>query len=136
MDRTGGRQDGRSLVQRIDAVTGELLRSHRERSLARTRSRDLMRDYREVAAASPGLNGVEQYRAVLARQPGLDPNAIEQVIRGAEDSFAVWPIERPLKFRDVVQYLIVVDCLKANPAANGVRSRLTTIIAEEVPDEI
>lgn len=95
-----------------------------------------MRDYREVAAVSPGLHGVEQYRAVLARQPGLDPGAIEQVIRGAEDSFAIWPVERPLRFRDVVQYLIVVDCLKANPAAHGVRSRLTTIIAEEVPDEI
>jgi hypothetical protein len=117
-------------------VTGELLRSHRERSLARNRSRDLMRDYLNVAAASPGLHGVDQYRAVLARQPGLNPDAIEKVIRGAEDSFAIWPVERPLKFRDVVQYLIVVDCLKANPDTTGVRSRLTTIIAEEVPDEI
>jgi hypothetical protein len=117
-------------------MTGELLRSHRERSLARNRSRDLMRDYLNVAAASPGLHGVDQYRAVLARQPGLNPDAIEKVIRGAEDSFAIWPVERPLKFRDVVQYLIVVDCLKANPDTTGVRSRLTTIIAEEVPDEI
>ena len=136
MDRIGGRQDGKTLVQRIDAMTGELLRSHRERSLARHRSRDLMKDYLEVAAASPDLQGVDQYRAVLARQPGLDPSTIEKIIRGAEDSFAIWPVDRPLKFRDVVQYLIVVDCLKAHPAANGVRSRLTTIIAEEVPDEI
>jgi len=132
----GDGQRGKTLVERIDAVTGALLRSHRERSIARHKSRDLLRVYRDVQVASPELHGVEQYRAVLAQETGLEPRAVEKIIRGAEDSFASWPVERPLKFRDVVQYVVVVDCLKANPEAKGVRSRLTTIISEEIPGEI
>jgi hypothetical protein len=118
------------------AITHDVLRTWRERVQARRASRESLRLYREVAASFPELTAVSRYREVVARQTGLDDAGVRVIIAGAESSFASWPVERPLKFRDVVQYLVVHQCLKADPAALGIRSRLTTIIAEEIPNEL
>jgi hypothetical protein len=119
-----------------DVLAVAVPRSWRERVLARQTSRESLRVYREVEEAHPELTGPTRYKAVVARQTGLDEADVETILERAEMSFASWPVERPLKFRDVVQYLVVHQHLNANPAALGVCSRLTTIIAEEIPQEL
>ena len=119
----------------FDAIAPEIYRTWRERSVARQTSRALRQLYLEVESTRPELTGVTRYREVIARQTGLDDAQVRRIIARAETSFANWPVERPLKFRDVVQYLVVCQCLEADPRALGTRSRLTTIIAEEIPNE-
>ena len=113
-----------------------VLGSWRERRVARRASVESLRFYRELEAAHPGRSAASRYEAVVARRTGLDCAGVRQVLRRAEDSFASWPVERPLRLRDVVQYLVVHECLAADPSAVGTRSRLTTIIAEVIPRDL
>jgi len=120
----------------IEEMGGSIVRTWRERATARQVSRESMRIYREVEESLPELNGVSRYHEIVARQTGLDEARVRELLESAEVSFASWPVERPLRFRDVVQYIVAVQCLKADVTAHGVRSRLTTIIAEEIPGEL
>jgi hypothetical protein len=106
----------------------------RERQIARTASVESLKIYREVAATQPDLTGLARYEEVVARLKSVDAASARRVIRSAEDSFASWPVERPLKFRDVVEYLVVSECLESIPDALGTRSKLSTIVASMIPD--
>ena len=108
----------------------------RERRLARRTSVESLRLYRELEAARPELPAIVRYEEVVARRTGLDGDGVRRVLKRAEDSFAAWPVERPLKFRDVVQYLVIHECLNAEPSIVGTRTRLTTIIAEVIPKDL
>jgi hypothetical protein len=127
-----GNEPGR----RFAAFAREFLRTRREKVLARQTSRDLLRVYHEIHSAQPELSGVARYQKVVARQTGLDESGVRRILESAENSFASWPVERPLNFRDVVQYLVAHACLDADPAATGIRARLATIVAEEIPPDL
>jgi hypothetical protein len=120
----------------IDGLAGEMVRTWRERVTARQISREALRIYREVEESSPEMSGVTRYREIVSRQTGLDENGVSEILERAQSSFAAWPVERPLKFRDVVQYIVAHRCLNADASVRGIRSRLTTIIAEEIPGEL
>ncbi len=120
----------------FDGIAIDMLRTWRERVTARQISRESLRIYREVEEALPELAGVTRYREIVARQTGLDGAGVDEVLERAENSFATWPVERPLRFRDVVQYIVAWQCLNAGTTALGVRSRLTAIIAAEIPGEL
>ena len=128
----GDRAGGSWLAQ---ASRGVLL-AWRERRVARRTSRESLQLYRELEATRPELSAVARYEQVIARRTGLDGAGVRQVLQHAEDSFASWPVERPLRFRDVVQYLVVHECLTADASAVGTRTRLTTIIAEVIPRDL
>jgi hypothetical protein len=120
----------------VDAIGSGILRTWRERTTARQVSRESLRIYREVEESAPELTGLPRYYEVVARQTGLDELGVREILERAEGSFANWPVERPLKFRDIVQYIVATRCLSADASGLGVRSRLTTIIAEEIPGEL
>jgi len=123
-------------MRRLVAFNVGILRIWRERVLARRTSRDLLRIYRELEAVQPETDAVARYRQVIARQTGLDEGGVRRMLEHAQDSFASWPVERTLTFRDVVQYLVAVVCLNADPAAPGIRARLGPIIAAEIPADL
>jgi site-specific recombinase XerC len=108
----------------------------RERRRARRACIEALQLYRAVQAERPDLARTDCYAAVVARRTGADANSVDSIIRRAEDSFASWPVARPLSFRDVVQYLVVSECLKENPAAIGVRAPLMTVIAKVIPKDL
>ena len=108
----------------------------RERRVARNTSRVSLRVFREVEAQSPELSGVERYEEVVVRQTGLDRTRARDLVRNAEDSFAAWPNERPVILRDVVQYLVVLQCLDAAPKALGVRASVAKTVAGLIPGNL
>ena len=108
----------------------------RERRVARRTSVESLQLYRELEATEPELPAIARYEQVVARRTGLDGEGVREVLQRAEESFASWPVERPLKFRDVVQYLVVHECLNSDPSIVGTRTRLTTIIAEVIPRDL
>ncbi len=69
---------------------------------------------------------------VVERRICADPRAASKIMRLVKEGFAQWPTERPLNFRDVVQYLAVTDCLKIDIAVAGVRSRIVDFVIDIV----
>jgi hypothetical protein len=105
----------------------------RERLQVRRTCVETLKLYREAEAALPGAGRRERYEWVVARRTGSNPAGVRAVLEHAEDSFAAWPIERPLTFRDVVQYLAITECLTADPTAGGVRTHVADRVAGLIP---
>ena len=136
-DSTDAPEEARgSLTQRLRAFLADGRRARRERVLARRLSRESLRIFRSVETQLPQLTGAPRYRAVIARQAGLDEDGARRFIERAEDTFASWPEERPIRFRDVVQYLVVERWLAIDPGAQGFRSDLAAIVAKEIPEDL
>ena len=113
-----------------------VVRSWRERTIARDISRDCLRIYHELESSQPKVRGVARYLEVVVRQARLDPTEALDIIDGAHESFACWPVERALCFRDVVHYLAAQKCLAGRPAEQGIVTHLTSIIDAEIPQGI
>jgi len=89
--------------------------------------------YRQVEAQMPQESSqTERYGRFIELRSGVTPGHVPTVLRRAAESFADWPNERPLNFRDVVQYLAVTDCLKIDIAVAGVRSRMVDFVIDIV----
>ena len=108
----------------------------RERRQIRRICSESLEIYRRVEREMPGASNLERYARVIGEQSGADPKAVQAVIRRAEESFATWPVERPLNFRDVVQYMAVTGGLKADIAVTGVRSAFVDLVFAIVADVI
>jgi hypothetical protein len=100
-------------------------------------ARELLQLHAHVAAAHPGLKRHELYRqVVMARQGGTLADADEILERTAE-SYAMWPVERPLTFRDVVHYMAVSDYLASNDGiAAWTHQNMGRVVASLVPDDL
>jgi hypothetical protein len=112
----------------------------RERRQIRRFCDDSLRLYRQVEAQMPQASQTERYARFIELSSGVTAAAVTTVMRRAEESFADWPNERPLNFRDVVQYLAVTDCLKIDIAVAGVRSRMVDsvidIVGQVIPRDL
>jgi hypothetical protein len=104
----------------------------RERRQIRRFCDDSLRLYRQVEEQMPQASQTERYARFIELSSGVTAAAVPIVMRRAEESFADWPNERPLNFRDVVQYLAVTDCLKIDIAVVGVRSRMVDFVIDIV----
>jgi len=116
------------------------LAAMRERRQIRRFCDESLELYRQVEAQMPQASQSERYARFIELRSGVTPTAVLAVMRRAEESFADWPNERPLNFRDVVQYLAVTDCLKIDIAVAGVRSRIVDyvidIVAQVIPRDL
>ena len=104
----------------------------RERRQIRHFCDESLKLYRQVEAQMPQASQTERYARFIELRSGANPATVQTVMRRAEESFADWPTERPLNFRDVVQYLAVTDCLKIDIAVTGVRSRIVDFVIDIV----
>ena len=109
----------------------------KEKHHAAATSRQLLKLYEKVAAERPGLKRMELYRRiVMARQGGTEAAADAVLVRATE-SFATWPVERALTFRDVVHYLAVSDYLASGDVPpEWARENLGRVVATFVPDNL
>jgi hypothetical protein len=104
----------------------------RERRQIRHFCDESLKLYRQVEAQMPQASQTERYGRFIELRSGATPATVLTVMRRAEESFADWPIERPLNFQDVVQYLAVTDCLKIDIAVAGVQSRIVDFVIDIV----
>jgi hypothetical protein len=104
----------------------------RERRRIRRFCEESLKLYRQVEAQMPRTSQSERYARFIELSSGATPATVLTVMRRAQESFADWPNERPLNFRDVVQYLAVTDCLKIDIATAGVRSRIVDFVIDIV----
>jgi hypothetical protein len=111
------------------AVVGELRH-------ARVTSRRMLAHSRRIRKSRPGLNGRPLYEAIVAQHWRLAPDLVAQLISTAEQSCCRWPVARDIRFRDAVNYVVVVSYLRSHPARVGMRADVRRLIARIVPEEL
>ena len=108
-----------------------------ERRYAKEASEQLLDLFRREQREHPELKGRALYEAVTARRLGLNPPvSATELVRRAEESFADWPVERDLRFRDVVHYLIFDEYMHAGKARAGTKTNMGAVVARIIPEEI
>jgi hypothetical protein len=111
------------------SVLGELWHTGRT-------SRRMLAQSRRIRESQPGLNGRPLYEAIVAQHWRLAPDLVAQVISTAEQSCCEWPVARDLRFRDAVNYVVIVDYLRSHPTRVGMRADVRKLIARIVPEEL
>ncbi len=108
-----------------------------ERRYAKEASEQLLGVFWRERHEHPDLNGRALYEAVTARRLGINPPiSAAEIVRRAEESFADWPVERELRFRDVVHYLIFDEYMRAGQARAGTKTNMGDVVARIIPEEI
>jgi YHS domain-containing protein len=112
------------------------LQARRERRFARECAREMLEFHRDLSTRYPELKGHSLYRRVVARRLEGNDLVAEAVLHHATQSFAIWPVERPLNFRDVVHYLAVSQYVALNPSARWVHADIRRVVDGLVPAQL
>ena len=116
----------------LTAVAAVLL-AWRERRFASGVCRDMLRRHAETASRHPGLLGPALYHRIVADRHGGSDLLADTILERAGQSFAEWPISRPLSFRDVVHYVAVLEFVAANRSAHWIHADLKRLVNETIP---
>lgn len=107
-----------------------------ERWFAWNASRKMLALYRRIHRENPRLTGKMLYERVLVCRSGLDAHAAAEVLRRAEQSFCEWPSERDLKFREVVQYLVIAEYLRSRADKLGTNTNMEKMVMWVIPKDL
>lgn len=112
-----------------------LLGERREERLAHSVSVDALDGLLRMRTAQPGLAREDLYAQVMSDRFGLDEGAARRLVAGARESYAEWPVERDLRFFDVVHYFVAERCLlEIEPtSAPWIHSRIDQIVKDLIP---
>ena len=141
----GSRDEGQSTAARSGRWLKDIFGRLNFYAMLRDRSRirhicvELFDLYIQAKSHAPSASKPELYERVIAKHCSADQTTARRIMDRAEESFAAWPIERPLNLRDIVQYVAVTDDLKKDIAVSGVRSNVVDfafeIVTEMIPAE-
>ena len=107
-----------------------------KRTRTRRAARALLAVHARVSAEAPDLRGADLYERIVARYAQLDAKASAALVLHAAESFADWPVDRSVTFRDVVQYLIVERELRRSTDDDDVRETVIDVVATIVPEDL
>jgi hypothetical protein len=111
--------------------------AHIERRYAKGASQQLLKLFRHEQREHPELTGRALYEAVIARRLGSDSSlSAAEIVRRAQESFADWPRDRELKFRDVAHYQIFDEYMRQSEVRVGTRTDFRVAVARIIPDEL
>ena len=93
--------------------------------------------FRRERRDRPELSGCALYEAVVARRLGEKPRiSAAEVVRRAEESFTTWPVERAIRFRDVVHYLIFDEYTHHGKVREATKTNMGAAVARVIPEEL
>jgi hypothetical protein len=122
----------RSLVRSLGVFV-----AYAERRYAKEASEQLLELFRREQQEHPELKGRALYEAVIARRLGANPRiSAANIVRRAEESFADWPAEREVRFRDVVHYQIFDEYMRQGEVRVGARTNIAQAVALIIPGEL
>lgn len=108
-----------------------------ERRYAREASEQLLELFWCEQREHPELKARALYEAVIARRLGSNLTiSAADIVRRAEQTFADWPAEREVKFRDVVHYQIFDEYMRQGETRVGTRTNFGEAVARIIPDEL
>ena len=109
---------------------------HSERKYATRASAELLDLYWQQRRSQPDLNGHALYEKVVAQRLGSESGRAGEIVKRAQESIADWPVERDLRFRDVVHYLIFDEYMRSGKAREGTKTNMGAAVAKIIPEEI
>jgi hypothetical protein len=115
---------------------GPLLRwrqARRERRYAHTCCQALLALHQRALASQPGLAGLALYRQVVADHMGADGSAADAVLQAAQQSYAEWPVDRALNFRDVAHYLAVSGFWAHERGGHAIHANIREVVEASIP---
>lgn len=107
-----------------------------ERRHARRASMELLNLFRKVRRSKPELAGRPLYEAVVAQHLGLGSGPAALAVSRADASFAQWPRERDVRFRDVVHLLVFEECARQSGGGEALRTMIGRVVDRIVPGEL
>jgi hypothetical protein len=108
------------------------LRAWRERRLAMHCCRHLVAIHDHLAHQQPWLSGRVLYLHVVAETFRGDFELAERMLRAAEQSYTIWPTDRPLHFSDVVHYVVVMQCQSGACGPGPIVSDIRPVVEAQV----
>jgi hypothetical protein len=72
-------------------------------------SRQLCHWYRLTKRAESELSGCSLYIQIMRRRSALSLEAANNLVNQAEESYCEWPRKRPLRYRDLVSYIVMLS---------------------------
>jgi hypothetical protein len=96
------------------------------------RSRQLCHWYRLTQRDESELSGRSLYIQIMRRRSALSLEAANDLVNQAEESYCEWPRKRPLRYRDLVSYIVIYDLIREG-ARGGVGANVARVVARVVP---
>jgi len=110
--------------------------ARRECQLAREEAARMLGICRAAQGDTPGLHGEALYERVMMNRLACDEPTARELVRLADQSFAQWPEERDVNFRDVVNYLVAKQIMSAHSRADGIRADVIKVVNAAVPNDL
>jgi hypothetical protein len=107
-----------------------------ERRHARRASVELLNLFWKVRRTKPELAGRLLYEAVVAQHLGSGSGPAALAVSRADASFAQWPRERDVRFRDVVHLLVFEESVRSSDGRESTRAMIGRIVDRVVPAEL
>jgi hypothetical protein len=107
-----------------------------ETRFARRRSRALLGAWQQIIQSGASQLSDRDVYARVVVEVGFSPDEAQGVLLRAEQSFCQWPADHELRFRDVVQYLVVTEYLRTHKASLGTHTNMTSVVARMVPETL
>ena len=107
-----------------------------ERHYAKAASEQMLEQYWKLRRESPDMDVRGVYESVVAERLGNERSRAAELVKRAEDSFTQWPVERELRFRDVVHYLIFDEYMRQGKAREGTKTNMGGVVARIIPEEL
>jgi hypothetical protein len=107
-----------------------------ERRFARHASAQLLELYRQQRRENPEIGNRALYQNIVAERLGPQAVRANEFVRRAEESFTDWPVDRDLRFRHVVHYLVFHEYTLLDPARRGTMTNMGAVVAQVIPEDI
>ena len=94
---------------------------------------EMLRWYQRVSGAEPQLTGTTLYQEILVQRFGLDLKVARCVLQRVRRSFCEWPRRRELRFRDLVNYLVMEEYMQAHSTKIGTYTDMRRMVSRIIP---
>ena len=108
----------------------------RELRFAKEAGQRALACFQRLRSDQPALTGRPLYEAFVCEFAKADSAAARTILHRAEASFAAWPNERDLIFRDVVQYVVILQYLATHPKRSGTTANMTGVLSKMIPAKL
>jgi hypothetical protein len=125
-----------SLRKLLDEGAQRMFVAHAERRYAKEASGQLLELYQRLRQEQPDLKQRALYEGVVARRLGPQSDRAAELVKRAEESFTTWPVERELRFRDVVHYFIFDEYTRLGSTREGTKTNMGGVVARIIPEDI
>ncbi len=113
----------------------EIWQTWHDKRFVRSECKKALSCFRGVRSDQPGMAKRDLYREVVTRCLGSGPDRAIRIVRRAEQSYAAWPAGRDVRFRDVVTYVLVEECLISKRRTND-HAHIEAIVAAAIPGDL